>query len=110
MLPRDVIAGRYRILRRLGQGGFSEVFEAEDEFLRRRVSIKAPLGGADVPESIRREARFSVGLRHPNLLELYDLQVMDDGRPCVIREYVDGQPLSVLISGSRLAIPDALNA
>jgi serine/threonine protein kinase len=71
-LPSTI--GRYRVLRKIGEGGMGTVFEAEDEVLGRRVAIKRL---KSVDESGRRrfwrEARAAARLSHPNVCPLYEV-------------------------------------
>src|SRR5437660_1430748 len=67
--------GRYRILKKLGQGGMGAVFLAHDEELDRRVALKVPHlppGDSDALERFLREARAAATLSHPNLCPVYD--------------------------------------
>ena len=97
------VAGRYRVLRRLGSGGMATVFLAEDERLGREVALKR-LRTAAAEESLRRferEARIGAGLNHPNLVSIYDT-IAEDGDALIVMEYVPGRPLSEEIGGRRL--------
>src|SRR3954447_26117511 len=98
-----VIAGRYRIIDRLGHGGMATVFLAEDLVLSRQVAVKrlhtaaAELGA----ERFRREAQLGASLNHPNVVAVYDTISGPDG-VLLVMEYVPGPPLSSLIhSGPR---------
>src|SRR4051812_16956146 len=75
--------GRYRVVRRLGQGGFGRVYLAEDADLARLVAIKVPnpdrvSGRADV-EAYLSEARTLARLDHPNIVPVYDVGRTNDG-------------------------------
>ncbi len=91
------LAGRYRVLRRLGTGGMATVFLAEDERLGREVAIKRL--HTDAPEaSLRRfeqEAKLGAALNHPNLVAIYDTVAAEEGA-LIVMEYVSGKPLSEL--------------
>ncbi len=97
------LAGRYRVLRRLGAGGMATVFLAEDQKLGRDVAIKRL--HTDAPEaSLRRfkqEARLGAALNHPNLVAIYDTVAAEEGA-LIVMEYVDGKPLSELADGRPL--------
>ena len=71
-LPSSI--GRYRVVRKIGEGGMGTVFEAEDEVLGRRVAIKR-LKAADESGRRRfwREARAAARLAHPNVCPLYEV-------------------------------------
>lgn len=65
--------GKYRILRRLGQGGEGVVYLAEDRDLGRRVALKRLWAEGETGEEIRQEAAFLRDLRHPMLPVVYEL-------------------------------------
>ncbi len=73
----EVIAGRFRILRFLGQGGMGQVFEAEDTELDDRVAVKAIRPGiasdAGVVERFKREVQLARQITHPNVCRIFDL-------------------------------------
>jgi hypothetical protein len=89
--------GRYRILRRLGQGGMGSVFLAHDTQLDRQVALKVPQLAAspesEVVQRFLREARAVATLEHPNVCPVYDVGCID-GVPYLTLAYLDGQPLS----------------
>ena len=87
----QVIAGRYRLERRLGAGGMSEVWAAQDLELDRTVAVKLLAPDAD-PARFEREARAAAGLSHPNICALYDYG--EDGRRrYMVLEYLPGGTL-----------------
>jgi tetratricopeptide (TPR) repeat protein len=92
-LPSSI--GRYRVVRKIGEGGMGTVFEAEDEVLGRRVAIKRL---KTVDESARRrfwrEARAVARLSHPNVCPLYEVGE-DASGPFLAMELMSGEPLSV---------------
>jgi serine/threonine protein kinase len=99
-----VLAGRYRVLRRLGAGGTAAVFLTRDERLGREVAVKR-LHGAEVTaqtaERLRREARIMASLRHPNLVTVYDM-LMDEEDLLLVMEYVRGETLADVLASSPL--------
>jgi eukaryotic-like serine/threonine-protein kinase len=104
-----LIAGRYRLRERLGQGGMSVVWRAEDDVLGREVAVKVLSADlADDPElrrQIRSEARSVARLRHTNVVGVYDYGEFDDaGRTLsyVVMELVDGRTLADMLTGGRL--------
>jgi len=91
-LPSSI--GRYRVVRKIGEGGMGTVFEAQDEVLGRRVAIKRLKA---VDESARRrfwrEARAAARLSHPNVCQLYEVGE-DVSGPFLAMELLAGEPLS----------------
>ncbi|HEX2132274.1 MAG TPA: serine/threonine-protein kinase, partial [Actinophytocola sp.] len=102
--PDRLVAGRYRLRRRLGQGSMGIVWEAYDEFLRRPVAVKEVLLPPGVPdaeadelrERTLREARAIAALSHPNVITLHDV-ARDDGEPFVVTEYMPAHSLADLV-------------
>jgi eukaryotic-like serine/threonine-protein kinase len=98
-----LLAGRYRVLGRLGRGGMATVFLAEDDKLGRKVAIKRL--HTDAPgASLRRfknEARLGAALNHPNFVAVYDT-VLTDESALIVMEHVEGSSLAELAGGRRL--------
>ena len=92
----QVIAGRYRVLRRLGAGGMADVYLAEDTTLGRRVAVKVLLqryaGDGQFVERFRREAQAAARINHPNIVNIYDWGPVD-GTYYIVMEYVEGETL-----------------
>ena len=94
-LPESV--GRYRIIRRIGAGGFGVVWLAQDTQLARLVAIKAPrLDRFQSPNETQRfinEARTVARLgAHPNIVTLYDI-LEEDSMVYIVQEYIEGDDL-----------------
>jgi len=98
------IADRYRVERRIGSGGMSTVFLAEDERLGRKVAVKRlhPGGDETTARRLQREARIGAGLRHPNLVGVFDV-LTQDAELIVIMEYVEGEDLRQAMRRGRLS-------
>lgn len=95
--------GKYRVLRRLGRGGFGAVYEALDERgAGNRVALKVQLPGighaAERLESFRAEALRVTRLQHPNVVDWKSFDETPDGGSYFVMELVDGRPLSELIA------------
>jgi serine/threonine protein kinase/TPR repeat protein len=93
----SLVRGKYRIIRKLGQGGMGVVYLAEDILLGVRVALKflASELGKD-PKFIKRfrnEARAAYLLRHPNIVEVTSLDQAEDGSLFIAMEYVEGPSL-----------------
>jgi tetratricopeptide (TPR) repeat protein len=76
-LPRAIVAGRFRILRLLGQGGMAQVFEAEDLELGQNVAIKVlrpeRAGDPRARDLVRREVLLARRVTHPNVCRIFDV-------------------------------------
>ena len=94
----DVVRGtRYRIGERIGSGGMGEVFAAEHVDLGRKVALKVLYAERSndpaVVQRFRLEARSIAKLKHPNLVEVYDLGSTEDGRLFYAMERLEGETL-----------------
>jgi serine/threonine-protein kinase len=96
----ETIAGRYRLVERLGRGGMGEVWAGWDRDLRRDVALKLLVldDGIDpeLPMRFEREGVAGAQVTHPNVVALYDRGV-HEGLLFLVMEKVDGPPLSQLL-------------
>ena len=86
---------RYPVLRPLGSGGMGEVYLARDPELDREIALKVLRAETDRDEAIgrlREEARAVAGLRHPNIVTVYEIGA-DGDRAFIAMEYIDGVSL-----------------
>ncbi len=92
--------GKYQVHKVLGHGGMGTVYEALDPVIQRKVALKTMIPGlADAPElrlRFLREAQAAGGLRHRNIVTVYDLGE-DKGRPYIAMEFIDGTDLERII-------------
>jgi serine/threonine protein kinase len=106
MLP-ELLAGRYRILSPLGDGGMGEVFLAEDTRLERRVAVKLlPVSieaDAVARERLRSEALAAAALDHPFICKVYEIGDAG-GRVFIVMEYVEGETLHAAGRGGLLPV------
>ncbi len=90
--------GRYRLLRKLGEGGCGEVFLADQEHpVRRHVALKVIKLGMDTRQVIARfegERQALARMEHPNIAHILDAGATDSGRPYFVMELVDGPPIT----------------
>ena len=99
----EVCRAKYRLIRLLGTGGFASVYEAENLATKRRVALKAVHGesaGPEVVERLRREAVVSSRVRHPNVVDVYDLEE-ENGIWFLVMEYVHGETLRQALDRTR---------
>lgn len=94
MRAPEVIAGRYRVERPIGQGGMGTVWLCTDEVLGRDVAVKQVglLPGESAPDLARalREARSSAALNHPHVVAVFDAVEDEDDRLWLVMEHVPG--------------------
>lgn len=95
---RSLIAGRYRIVRPLGEGGMGNVYLADDLLLARQVAVKTIRpelsGNQEVRTRIKRECRMHAAIGvHPQVITLYDT-VEENGRIYLVMEYFAGTTLA----------------
>ncbi|HEY6103341.1 MAG TPA: protein kinase [bacterium] len=99
MQTGTLLAQRYRIEERLGEGGMGVVFRAHDTLLDRAVAVKAlspQLLGDDGLKRFLREAQAAAQLNHPNIVAIHD--VLDDGEQrLIVMELIPGKTLRELL-------------
>ncbi|MBE9033049.1 serine/threonine protein kinase, partial [filamentous cyanobacterium LEGE 11480] len=93
-------AGKYKVIRQIGGGGFSLTYLAEDSFLQRQVVIKAPNQlferDQDYEKFLRRfqrEGQVLAKIKHPNIVQVIEF-FQESGMPCLVMEYIKGPTLS----------------
>ncbi len=94
-LGAGTMAGRYRLIERIGRGGFGVVYRATDTELGRDVALKllhADGKSAGAPVLLR-EAQAMARLQHPHIVTVYDVGTLADGQLFVAMELVDGASL-----------------
>lgn len=96
-----VVDDRYQITRKLARGGMATVYLADDLRLTRTVAVKVMHDNLGTDEDFvarfDREARAAARLSHPNVVAVFD-QGMDDERPYIVMEYVEGATLRQLMA------------
>ena len=115
--PAQIAAGdrfnQYRIISHLGAGGMGEVYLAEDTSLRRKVALKfLPLVLTKNKAHLRRfevEARAVAALSHPNVCVIHEVIQTEDGRHCIVMEYIDGMTLRERIAQGQIDVNEALD-
>ncbi|MDQ3255815.1 MAG: serine/threonine protein kinase, partial [Acidobacteriota bacterium] len=94
----DTIAGRFCIEREIGRGGMGTVYRASHLALERPVAVKILkpefAANPEVAERFMREECTMAKLRHPRAAMIFDAGRLDDGRPFIVMEYVEGVTLA----------------
>ena len=95
-----VLAGRYEVLRRIGEGGMGAVYEARHTLIGKRVAVKVLLekfhAKSDFVARLLQEARLASAIGHQNIVDVTDFGTTDDGRSFVVMEFLDGESLAEL--------------
>jgi len=101
--------GKYRILRKIGSGGFGTVYLAEDTFLKSMRALKIPHRiGVQTEKLLQESALQSKLLEHPHIVKLLTVDVIDKVY-IMVMEYIEGSDLESLIDEKdNLSLPEAL--
>ncbi len=95
----DVLQGRYRIVRLVGQGGFGAVYRAWDMNLKVPVALKENADtGLDAQRQFEREAHLLANLRHANLPRVSDHFVIPGQGQYLVMDFVEGHSLAALLA------------
>jgi serine/threonine protein kinase len=102
-----VLSGKYRILEKIGEGGMSVVYKAHDQLLDRPVAIKCLTGEMQAEGLIRfrREGIATGKLENPHIVNVHELFLEPQQNPYLVMDYVEGEPLSLLIRKQDSGIP-----
>ena len=104
--------GRFRILKMIGEGGFGEVWLAEQtEPVRRRVAIKIIKRGMDSAQVVARfeaERQALAMMEHPNIARVYDGGETDEGRLYFVMELVKGMPITEYCERRKLGLAERI--
>ncbi len=110
----DILAGKYRIEKVLGQGGMGVVVAAQHTTLRQKVAIKLLLPEAakreDSSERFQREARAAFAIQSEHVARVMDVGTLENGAPYMVMEYLTGLDLGeVLAQRGRLPLAEAVD-
>jgi eukaryotic-like serine/threonine-protein kinase len=100
-LVGQVVADRYHVIKKLGEGGMGQVYLAEHVKMGRRSAIKvmspAMVHDPDAVARFNREAANASRITHPNVCAVYDFGETPDGLIYLAMEFVEGEPLTAII-------------
>ena len=109
--PGEIIAGKYRVTGSLGRGGMGSVLSATHIELEQRVAIKVLHSeGADSLARFRREGRVLAQLSSPHVVRVFDSGHLEDGRPFIVMEHLDGADLATIAARGELTPAEAIDA
>ena len=107
-----IIKERYRVMKKVGEGGMGTVYLAEQISVGRKVALKIlhPEFARDQEfvKRFRQEARLAASLNHRNVITVFDFDQGDDGSLFIAMEYVDGRSLKEVIQEGSLSIERAV--
>ena len=107
-----IMIDRYKLLEKIGEGGFGDVWMAQqEEPVRRRVALKIIKLGMDTREVVARfeaERQALAMMEHPNIARVFDGGATDTGRPYFVMELVKGVPITSYCDENRPSTPDRL--
>lgn len=96
-----LLAGRYELIEKIGEGGMAVVYKAKCRLLNRYVAIKILrpefTKDAQFVENFKRESQAAAGLQHQNIVSVYDVG-KEGNIHFIVMELIDGRPLSDLIN------------
>jgi serine/threonine-protein kinase len=97
----ELIEGKYRIVRIIGEGGMGAVYLGENVRISRRVAIKVLHAGltenSELTQRFEREAQAAGRIGNDHILEVLDLGMLPNGDHYIVMEYLDGEPLTARI-------------
>ncbi len=100
-LVGSILADRYHVIRRIGEGGMGQVYLAEHVKMKRKSAVKVLHQGMvhdpDAISRFNREASNASQIQHPNVAAIYDFGETPEGLIYLAMEYVDGEPLTKII-------------
>ncbi len=103
--------GKYRIVRLLGEGGMGSVFQAEHTVTHKHVAIKTMrhevAAKPNAADRLIREARAAARIRHPNVVDVYDVG-RDGDVIFLVMEYLEGEVLSELLARGGLPLHQSI--
>lgn len=105
--------GPYRLIREVGRGGMGTVYLAEraDAEFEKQVALKLVRRGMDTEDVLLRfrfERQILASLEHPSIARLYDGGAAPDGRPYLVMEYIEGEPITSYADTNELGIDERL--
>ena len=105
--------GQYKIVDLIGHGGMAAVYVGEHVMVRHRVAIKVVhprhLDSPRMAQRFLNEARAVAAIRHPGIVEFYDLGRADDGRAYIVMELLAGETIASRMRQGRVPVGQAIS-
>ncbi len=108
--------GRFQVQKLLGEGGFAKVYLAYDPELQRQVALKVPHVSYDRLDLLRREARLAANLRHPAIVQIYEICSHSTGDPknsdppvYLVMQYIEGVSLAKKLEAEKVSRDEAVD-
>jgi serine/threonine-protein kinase len=113
LAPGTLLAGKFRVVSRLGEGGMGSVYEIEHELTKHRRALKllhkSMAAMPSVVERFLREASAAGRVGNPHIVETFDAGVLDSGEPYLVMEILRGEPLSARIAHGKMPLLDVVD-
>ena len=101
---QKLLEGKYEILEKIGEGGIGSIYKVRHRLLDEIRVIKVLQPQAATKEDLQKrflhEARIAIKLKHPNIAQLYDFAITDEGTAYIVMEYIDGVTLDAMSRAS----------
>lgn len=107
--PTQMVGGKYKLGRLIGEGGMGAVYEAEHTGLEKRVAVKLLnevfITDTAATKRFEREAKAAAAIRHSCIVEVTDTGADEDGIPFIVMELLEGESLSAIIRREKILSP-----
>ncbi len=105
VLPlQHLLEGKYEILEKIGEGGIGSIYKVRHRLLDEIRVIKVLQPQAATKEDLQKrflhEARMAIKLKHPNIAQLYDFAITEEGTAYIVMEFIDGVTLDAMLQAS----------
>ena len=111
--PGTLLAGKFRVIRRLGEGGMGSVYEIEHELTKHRRALKmlhsALAAMPSIVERFLREASAAGRVGNPHIAETFDAGILETGEPYLVMELLRGEPLSARVARGPLLLHEVVD-
>ncbi len=108
-----LLAGRYLLESKIGEGGMAVVYRARQQLVDRPVAVKVMnehlVADRALKERFRREAKNAAAIAHPNIVEISDYGETENGTPYLVMELLEGRSLDALIERGPMPIAQVAN-